>query len=189
MKSTIGLFFFLFTVTVNLPGQGIYKSWQDYQKKHFADSAKSKIRLHYLLSGKYVDVISGGKKYRFSKDSIFGYRDKDHKDYRFYKSYDKGYRILESGAITIYTANVEVTSSTGKNAGLVPAYFFSTSIYSEIIPLTLLNLKKAYPGNMKFRDMLDSEFGNGQPLTTYSAKDNMYEINVLLNKSNIDKAI
>jgi hypothetical protein len=192
MKRTISVFFLLAMAAVKLPGQnydyGLYKSWQDYKRGTLLcalnpDSSKDKIKLHHLLSGRYIDLKRSGKRYRYAKDSIFGYSDEQQHHYRFYKSYDKEYLILENGTITIYLADISVRSSYGKNTKSIPTYFFSKELNSEILPLTILNLKRAFPDDLKFHNMLDMEFGGGEPLSAYSAADTMYKVNLLLTKS------
>ena len=188
MKHTIGVIFLLvinaFELFSQNEGYGIYKTPQDYkERKLVCEITVGKIKTHEFLSGKYIDIIKDGKKYQFCKDSIFGYRDKNKNDYRFYKNHGREYKILESKTLTIYVADVPLYSSSGKYLKTIPSYFFSTSLDSEIIPLTLLNLKKAFPDNMKFHDMLDLEFGGGEPLCSYSTTDKMYKINLLINKS------
>lgn len=143
---------------------GIYKSAEDYKNKNLSceieASSPGKIKLHHFFSGKYVDIIRGGEKYRFYKDSIFGYCNCKNEDFRFYKTYDEEYRILENKDIVIYLSYVIVSPYNAKHIQIAPAYFFSRTIDSKILPLTVLNLKKAYPENLKFHDMLDMEFGN-----------------------------
>jgi hypothetical protein len=168
---------------------GIYVSGEDYAKHNLAYSfnceSSGKIKLHHFFSGRHIDIVMGGKKTRLDKDSIFGYRNCKNEDYRFYKTYDEEYQILENKGIIIYLSYVKVSSYNAKGIQLAPAYFFSRTIDSEILPLTISNLKKALPDNYTFQSMLSFEFGGGEALYAYSATDKMYKVNVLLNKSNL----
>lgn len=159
---------------------GVYISSGDYSKARLSLSfdckSSGKIRLHHFFAGKYVDIITDSKRTRFNKDSIFGYHTCKNEDYRFYKTYDEEFLILENKGIVIYSSYVRVPSSNMKENKVEMRYFFSKTINSEIMPLTILNLKRAFPGNYKFHDMLEMEFGSGKSLATYSAADKMYMI-------------
>ncbi len=194
MKSIAALLLSLFTF-FNLPAQnkilaeqgGIFLTWQDYQSNNLSilcncNSSSDKIILHHFFSKNYVDVIKGNEKIRLSKDSIYGYRDCKRSDYRFYKEYDKEYRIEENKSIVIYSALKSVLSSTGKTSEFVPHYFFSTSLNSEIFSLSILNLKRAFPDTIKFHDMLDVTFGDGSSISMYDHEHGMYKVNYLLSK-------
>lgn len=188
-KKLAGIIFFLniFTVFAQENIYGVYSSWHDYSTGKLTyliscNSAKDKIRLHDSFSGRYVDVIKGGSRTRLCKDSIFGYTDCSHNTYRFYKSYDKEYRIEENKGVVIYTAYLTAYTSNGRPY-MVKAYFFSVHLNSPVLPLTVRNLEKAIPGNLKFHDMLDITFGDGTPVAEYDTEHNMYKINFLLNRS------
>ena len=134
---------------------GIYKTAQDFKDNRLSfsvncDSASGKIKLHHFFSGKYVNVIRNKSNYRLSKDSIFGYRDCRGNDYRFFENYNYEYQIAEDKSIVIYMALLTDPTYTGKGIKLVPTYFFSKNLNSEIIPLTVNNLKLAFAGETKF---------------------------------------
>lgn len=163
---------------------GIYMSWQNYEEGKLSEalscsSASDKIRLNDFFSKNYVTIIHDGKEGRFSKDSIYGYRDCKQHDFRFYYN-NKEYQILENKSIVIYGADVPVTSSSGKSTVLVRSYFFSTALNGDILPLTILNLKKAFPGNVKFHDALDVTFGEGTTISAYDNDHKMYKVNYLI---------
>src|SRR5437868_3647561 len=112
---TLYLIFFLLLFSTCVSAQnkicGIYKSEQDYKNAALSyvincDSAAGKIKLHHFLSKNYIDIIDHKGKTKLFKDSIFGYRDCKQNEYRFYKSYEKEYRIIENGPIVIYSAYI-----------------------------------------------------------------------------------
>src|SRR5262245_39222634 len=72
------------------------------------------------------------------------------------------YQILEARALYIYTHDVIVRKGTAEKA-----YFFSIGSTGEKLPLTILNLKKAFPENHMFHDLLDMAFKNDSDLTKY----------------------
>ena len=169
---------------------GVYLNSPDYTKGHLSYSfdckSSGRIELHHLLAGKYADVIIDGKKTRLNKDSIFGYRNCKNEDYRFYKSYDEEFQILENKGIVIYQSYIRGSSYNSKNVLMVPSYFFSSTISSGILPLTLQNLKRVFAGNIKFQVMLDAEFVGGESVSDYSVNDKMYKVTLLFNKSNLN---
>ena len=49
----------------------------------------------------------------------------------------------------------------------------------EIVPLTILNLKKALPDNHTFHDLLDMSFKHDSDLTKYDDFHKMFKVNRL----------
>jgi hypothetical protein len=93
------------------------------------------------------------------------------------------YQILEKQGFIIYLADVGVTAPNGKAHELVKKYFFSTSLTTEILPLTIIDLKRVSSGNLKFHDSLYVEFSDGNNLAAFDTVHNMYTINYLLSQS------
>jgi hypothetical protein len=85
------------------------------------------------------------------------------------------YAILEAKDLVIYSTDVMVRKGT-----LEKNYFFSVGTNGEILPLTILNLKKAFPDNHAFQDSLDMMFNNDSQLTKYDDFHKMYKVNRLL---------
>ncbi len=174
----------------NLPANqsGIYMNWENYLSGKLSydkncNCSVAKIRLNHFFSRNYIEVSIGKEKVRLKKDSIFGYRDCKNKSYRFFKSNDGEYLIAENKSIVIYTYEVSVVSSSEKTARLVPAYYFSTSLHSEIHPLTVMNLKKVFPDNLKLHDLLDLEFKGIKDISGYDSVHEMYTVNFLISRS------
>lgn len=178
------------TIAQNNTVIGVYKSYQDFKSGTPTYSlncnSNNAIKLNDFISSCYIDINVGGKKIKLDKDSIYGYKNCKNETYRFYKKHDEEFLILESKGIIIYASYVDVSSNNGKTNNRVEEYFFSKTEDSEILPLTLINLKKAFPSNLKFHDMLDEEFSGGKPLNEYSKANHIYEINLLLNQSTIN---
>jgi hypothetical protein len=172
----------------NIPGSGIYLNTHDYETGKlsyvFQCNSQDKIKLNDFLSSSFINITIGGKTTQLSKDSIFGYRNCKNETYRFYKKHDEEFQIIENKGVIVYLSSTKIVSNNGKTSRVVPAYFFSKTADSEILPLTISNLKKAFPDNIKFHDMLDTEFGSGEALSAYSSINNMYKINYLLSQSN-----
>ena len=85
------------------------------------------------------------------------------------------YQILEAKDIYIYSADILVRKGTTDKA-----YFFSVGPNGEVLPLTIVNLKKAFPDNHRFHDSLDMMFRDDSPLTKYDNFHKMFKVNRLL---------
>ncbi len=167
---------------------GIFMTAQDYAANKLSytvncDSSAHKIKTDCIFSQNHVKVINNGKKIKLNKDSIFGYRNCKQKDFRFYKNDDREYRIMENKGMVIYVADVRLNSTTGKTFILVPAYFFSRTLSSEILPLNVINLKRTFPENLRFHDSLDVEFTDVNNLSAFDSVHKMYRVNYLLSQS------
>src|SRR5499427_9209568 len=89
------------------------------------------------------------------------------------------YQILEAKALYIYSLDVLVRKGTSEKT-----YFFSVGPNGDVLPLTILNLKKAFPDNHTFHDLLDMSFKHDSDLTRYDEFHNMFKVNRLLAASN-----
>jgi hypothetical protein len=171
--------------TTDNTASGVYLNAQDFWNKKLAleincATEKHKINTHEFIAEPYIDVTHAGIKHRMYKDSIFGYRDCEGRDFRFHAK--KEYQILENGNITIY--EIHIPQPEGKGSKLVSQYFFSTKIDGAIKELTILNLKNAFPNNHKLHDMIDAEFKSEAEVSQYDSFHKMYKINHLLKMSN-----
>ena len=97
----------------------------------------------------------------------------DGRNYRFVDN--QRYQILEAKELYIYSADVIVRKGAAEKA-----YFFSVGPNGDILPLTLVNLKKAFPDNHKFHDSLDMAFKHDSDLRKYDDFHKMFKINRLL---------
>ena len=97
----------------------------------------------------------------------------DVRNYRFVGN-DR-YQILEAKALYIYSLDVLV-----RKGSLEKTYFFSVGPNGDVLPLTILNLKKAFPDNHRFHDVLDMTFKNDSDLTKYDDFHKMFKVNRLL---------
>jgi len=181
----MGFFALLTTAQGQTPplGSGLYRSAEDFRKHRLAlavdcKTATHKLRLHEFSGKPTMTVIHGGKPYQVAKDSLFGFRDCDGRDYRF-ASNNQHYPILNPGEeLLIYKVE---QPTVGKNPGFVHL-FFSPTAAALIQPLTLLAVKKAFPDNHRFHDLLDAQFQSGD-LAAYDALHRMTKLNWLLRQS------
>jgi hypothetical protein len=164
------------------PGiSGIYLSSADFTDGRLTaeghcGSVDHKLELHDVLNKSYIHVTHGAAKQRYEKNDLFGFRACDGNDYRFVSN--REYRILEAREFYIYEHEAYV--SVGKSRHIVKEYSFSVGRDGKVIPLTLENLKRAFPDNHAFHDSLDQTFGGGQDLTQYDQFHKMFKVNRLL---------
>lgn len=164
------------------PGaSGIYLTVADYSEGHLTDegdcgSGGHKLELHDVLNKSYIHVTHDSAKRRYEKKKLFGFRACDGKDYRFVSNQE--YRILEARALYLYAHETHVT--VGKSRHVVVEHSFSAGRDGNVVPLTLENLKRAFPGNRTFHDGLDQMFGAGRDLMQYDDFHKMFKVNQLL---------
>ncbi len=176
----------VFTASAPLHGSaprtsGIYLTAADYNDVRLSaegdcGSKAHKLELHDVLNKPYIDVTHGTERHRYAKSDLFGFRACDGNDYRFVSN--KEYQIVEAKELYIYVAKTSV--SAGKGFRTVPVYHFSVGSGGEVLPMTLGNLKEAFPTNHKFHDSLDQMFGAGQDLAQYDEFHKMFKVNRLL---------
>jgi hypothetical protein len=165
---------------------GIYMTISDYKNNRLTcesecvDQPQHKnIHIHdFFWNMPNIRVKCDGKKLTYKKSQLYGFRDCKNNVYRFYDNTE--YRIAEAGNIYIYVQEKNIAQSKGYK--VVNAYFFSTTADSEIIPLTLSNLKKAYKNNDKFHDLLDQYFNAGG-VCVYDTQHNTFKINYVYSKT------
>ena len=172
---------FLFSGFHGYAQEGIFLSAMDYQNNRII--SVQKMNLNHLLSGKYVEVVRNGKELRYSKDSIFGYRDEHGKNYRFYRKYDDEYQIEEQKSMVIYILFIPRQTSKGLAEPMEPTYFFSKTLDDEIKPLSMENLINTWPDNHNFHHLLGEEFEEGASLSLYDSEHKMFRINYLLKET------
>ena len=164
-------------------GSGLYRSAEDLRSHLLTlavdcKTATHKLRFHEFSGKPYLTLVHGGEAYQVAKDSLFGFRDCDGRDYRFASNHQH-YPILNPGeALLLYKLE---QPTVGKNPGYVHLFFSATGA-GPIQPLTLLAVKQAFPANHRFHDLLDAQFQGGD-LTAYDAMHHMTKLNWLLQQS------
>jgi hypothetical protein len=160
---------------------GIYLTANDYVNGNITsegdrNSPSHNIKLHDSIFGKpYIEVTHLGENRQYQKNEIWGFRDFDGKSYRFVEN--NAYEILEAQALYIYKTE---RLAPGRKGVSEPVYFFSVGAAAAVVPLTVTNLKTAYPENHRFHDYLDMAFRNDSDLTRFDKFHNMYKVNRLL---------
>lgn len=176
MKKALFLFILSTTFNSNLTAQkspeGIYLSADDFRKGLISFSSisnkKYRLDLNVTVYKPTIRIIIGDSTYRFYKDSIFGYRDKNNMIHRFYSG--NIYDVLNpEEPILIYVRGL---LGGYKNTQTINSYSFSTAANATIQPLTKWNLKNAFPNDPVFHELLDMYFNSDHELIAY---DNFYK--------------
>jgi hypothetical protein len=100
----------------------------------------------------------------------------DARNYRVVEG--RQYQILEAKQLYIYSLDVLV-----RKGAMERSYFFSVGPTGDIKPLTIANLKNAYPNNHRFHDNLDMAFKNDAALTRFDEFHKMFKVNRLFEAS------
>ncbi|MGZ8558340.1 MAG: hypothetical protein ACXWWC_08410 [Chitinophagaceae bacterium] len=184
MKKTIMSFafaaFFGMLANAQQDQSGVYLSQDDFEnnKLTYGDNGESetnKIRFNEFFDKPFITVNQNGKKEQLFKDDIFAYKNKG----KIVRTWNfTSYNFLEKGTIWIYYKDFNV--SRGKGIRRERKYFYSTSGSSEIIPLTIFNIKKSFPHNHLFHDFLNAQFRYDNELSAYDGFERKYKINHIL---------
>jgi hypothetical protein len=164
---------------------GIYLTAEDYKAARLTSesdcgSPGHKTELHDILRKPFIDVTHEGTSRRYEKRAIYGFRSCSGRDYRFVDNDE--YEIVESKALSIYVHEVPARNpnDTSRDRATSRDYFFSVGAAGEVFPLTIANVRRAFPGNHAFHDALDATFHTDEDLTQYDTFHRMFKINRLL---------
>ena len=156
---------------------GIYRNSAEFKSGNAALAGKNTcLNLHEVFKTNLLQVRYNDSTYTFRKDELYGYKDEDDQIYRL--SHGKPFQIMNpSEQMLLY----KTTSGTGlKNSPHTNHYFFSTEAGTEIQPLTLPNLKKAYAGDPPFLNLIAVSFSKDPELTSWDKVHRKYKLNSLL---------
>ncbi len=104
---------------------------------------------------------------------------RDEEPIRLYNS--KIYKVVDRDGFVIYSRESHVV---GHKARIKEKkYFFSESSTAPIKPLTISNLKHAFPLNREFHDLIDIHFRNNGELTRFDAFYNEYKLKSVYKKA------
>lgn len=172
---------FLATIThAQSSKTGIYLTHQDFESKKLSyatdeEGTKTSIRFNELLEKPYIKIKHNGEKIVLFKDDIFAYQKKG----RIVRSRDfASYNFVEKGAIWIYFK--DITTPLGKGIKRERKYYYSLSANSSILPLTIHNLKKSFPGRYDFHNFLDAQFRHDADLIVYNKMEKKFKVNHLI---------
>ena len=151
--------------------KGLYLTDNDYAN-HKLSYTGDAISIHEFLGGGNVTVISNGQKQEFEKSKIFGYKDDDGKDYRFYDN--RSYQIVDATEFFLYSYDKLIQQ--GKGPKPTKVYYFSKNSGTEVLALTPENIAIAFPDNAKFRYLVEVAYKSAMNLYAYDNLTHQYEI-------------
>jgi hypothetical protein len=164
---------------------GVYLTAEDYKNARLTSesdcsSPGHKVDLHDLLHKTFIHITHDGETRRYEKSHVYGFRSCAGRDYRFVDNYE--YEVLESRGLSIYTHDVPARNPKDTSRGLATSrlYFFSVGAAGRVLPLTVSNLKRAFPNDHAFHDALDMTFHTDDELTQYDTFHSMFKVNRLL---------
>lgn len=162
---------------------GVYKTYGDYKNQKMAyaidcKKEKHKIKLNEFPKKSFVTVIHDGMPHQIPKDSVFGYQLCDGSFVRFVDNTD--YHMVEKGDVWLYK---KLMVKAPKGQPEPNLNFFTVPGEDKPMPLTMENLKKAFPENHKFHDELTAQFKNDKELMAYDSFHKKTKVNHLLEMS------
>lgn len=169
---------------INTNGQnhfsGLYLTQTDFENRHLTYSTadpneKNKIRFNEIFGKPYINIRHNGEKIIIFKDDIFAYQKKGKivRTHNFI-SYD----FIENGVLWIYAKDFNV--QLGKGIRRERKYFYSVSGREDILPLTVSNLKRSFPGKHEFHNFLEAQFRSDADLASYNKVEKKFRVNHLL---------
>ena len=179
MRSYYIIFLLLMMCQVS-KAQGIYKTATDFSLgvKYITPTKNQlfKVFPHRYLNTKSIKVRVGDSTLTLMKSEIYGYQDTDGKVYRFQNN--ERYLILNpTEKLLLYSKSV--LGGPKKN---IPTtiYFFSSDPTSNIVNLTLFNLKNNFRNNPQLIQLIDLYFKDESDVLNFDSFNNMYKINHLI---------
>jgi hypothetical protein len=164
-------------------GSGLYMTAQDYAggRLSYQQQAgqKHRVRADIPFQHGLVKVVQGGQVHRFVKNDVYGYRDEKGRNFRF--ASNKAYRILDDTRFPLYSVVENITKGKEKTREL--KYYFSAQAGSDIQPLTKQNLKRAFPDNRRFHDLLDLQFRHDRELAAYDTFRKEYKLKAVFDRA------
>ncbi|GEP98411.1 hypothetical protein [Chitinophaga cymbidii] len=157
---------------------GVYLSAKDFENAKLSYT-EHHINAHIPLRYSKVKVNTPGETLLLNKSEVFGYRDEKQRDYRFINNH--AYRILDHQYFHVYSRDVEV--SKGKGRIKETKYYFSTHADGEMHPLTIANLKKAFPEHKRFHELLDMQFRHDPELAWYDQHAQQFKVKSIFEQS------
>lgn len=157
--------------------EGLYKSAADFESGKLSYTEKEcHLKVHSAAYHVPVKISCGDTSFSIPKDSLFGYRDHEKADHRFYSRMN--YTLMNNDVrLLLYKV---LSSAHSKYEEAAYSYYFSRGAAGAIRSLTLLNLADAYHDNQTFISLLEIYFKTGEELPEFDKEHTMYKLNYLL---------
>lgn len=157
--------------------KNIFYSYNEFKNRSAKpNDARVKVYLNEFLGQNFITIKENGKKTKVSKDDLYGYSNENSVLTRIWKN--AFYKLVEQGTIWIYYQERQLSGKGSQKP--VREYYYSVNGESQIMPLTINNLKRTFPDNHFLHTLLDASFSGDQELSGYDSMENTYKINHLL---------
>lgn len=178
----IGLFFTFSIAKAQTECSGVYLTAHDFVTGKLIPATDGRPRSgsmeEQVLNSKYIFVNHGDYHYKMNARDVYALQTCEGKIVRVYN--DGYYSLLNPGEkIQLY---IVLCSPVSKGNVMIIKYFFSKDAGSEIVNLTLDNLKAAFPENDNFRGAINIQFRTDSDLYTYDDVNKCYKVNGVYSK-------
>jgi hypothetical protein len=173
----IGCFFAFSIANAQIECSGVYLTAHDFLAGKLIPATdgrpRSRSMEEQVFNSKYIFVNHGDYHYKMNVRDVYALESCEGKIVRVYN--DAYYTILNPREkILLY---VVVCNPVSKGDVMIRKYFFSKDAGSEILDLTLDNLKAAFPDNHNFLNVINTQFRNDSDLYTYDDVNKCYKVN------------
>ncbi len=165
---------------------GVFVTSEDFEKQKISysipcDDKMDKLKVEdNIFSNKSLIIKTGKEKKSLKKNNVFGYRDCHLTSFRFFDNQE--FQILDTASFYLYSERKVIRQVKGEEEKGT-AYFFSTKSNNAILPLTMQNLKSAFPDNSNFQYAIESDFRSNAELIKYDNFKKTYKIKYVFNQS------
>lgn len=162
---------------------GIYLTVDDFKAQKLSYAINYKTEKHtindlYLFDGSLVKVKHHGDVILLDKDTIYGYKNARGEIFRFANNTE--YELLNPGEnILLYRRFVTTSPIVNPTVKAEEFYYFSKDAGSEVLPLSIDNLKRVYIRDQKFIEAINKYFQKDEQLTSYDEKRKTYTLSRL----------
>ena len=165
---------------------GLYLTSNDFQQQKLTyqidcSNAKDKIKPNEFFGSSTGYVLTKGEKHEFNKKKVYGYRNCENKNYRFYNG--EAYLLIDTASFYIYYKYKSEENIKGKALIKKDEYFFSKNANDDLQLLTIENLKNSFPDNHRFHYALDANFKSDNDLIVYDSFQKVYKVKYLYTES------
>ena len=165
---------------------GLYLTADDFRQQKLSyeidcGNGNDKIKTNEFFGSSTGYVLSKGEKHEFKKKNVYGYRSCQNKNYRFYNG--EAYLLVDTAGFYVYYQYRSEEIVKGKGLIKKDIYLFSKTAGADLKPLTIENLKNAFPVNNSFHYALDANFRSDKDLLAYDSFAKTYKVKYLFNQS------
>lgn len=165
---------------------GLYLTADDFQQQKLSyaidcGNGNDKIKTNEFFGSSTGYVLSKGEKHVFNKNNVYGYHSCQDKNYRFFNG--EAYLLIDTAGFYVYYQYRSEENVKGKSLIKKDAYFFSKTAGGDLKPLTIENLKSAFPVNHSFHYALEANFRSDRDLLAYDSFAKTYKVKYLFNQS------